>query len=69
MFKNNYGKRLCVCECKVQPVLKYSEICRKLFFREKFCFMGEAAKFAHLLQSASLKKNYMTKNYEKIFIE
>ena len=29
---------------------------------------GEAAKLAHLMESASLKRNYMTKNYEKIFI-
>ena len=30
---------------------------------------GEAAKLAHLFESASLKKKYMTKNYGKIFIE
>ena len=29
---------------------------------------GEAAKLAHLIESASLKRKYMTKNYEKIFI-
>ena len=34
-----------------------------------FClFRGEAAKLAHLIESASLKRKYMTKNYEKIFI-
>ena len=30
---------------------------------------GEAAKLAHLIESASLKRKYMTKNYEKIFIQ
>ena len=29
---------------------------------------GEAAKLAHLIESASLKRKYMTKHYEKIFI-
>ena len=29
---------------------------------------GKAAKLAHLIESASLKKKYMTKNYEKVFI-
>ena len=29
---------------------------------------GEAAKLAHLIESASLKRKYMTKNYEKLFI-
>ena len=29
---------------------------------------GEAAKLTHLIESASLKRKYMTKNYEKIFI-
>ena len=29
---------------------------------------GEAVKLAHLIESASLKRKYMTKNYEKIFI-
>ena len=31
-------------------------------------YRGEAAKLAHLIESASLKRKYMTKNYEKIFI-
>ena len=31
-------------------------------------FRGEAAKLAHPIESASLKRKYMTKNYEKIFI-
>ena len=30
---------------------------------------GGAPKLAHLLESASLKKNYMNKNYEKICIK
>ena len=30
---------------------------------------GEAAKLAHLLESTSLKKKCMNKNYEKICIE
>ena len=34
----------------------------------KFFIRGEAAKLAHLIESASLKRKYMTKNYEKIFI-
>ena len=33
-----------------------------------FSYRGEAAKLAHLIESASLKRKYMTKNYEKIFI-
>ena len=35
---------------------------------KKISIRGEAAKLAHLIESASLKRKYMTKNYEKIFI-
>ena len=37
-------------------------------FGKDFANRGEAAKLAHLIESASLKRKYMTKNYEKIFI-
>ena len=30
---------------------------------------GKAAKLAHLLKSATLKRKYMNKNYEKICID
>ena len=42
-----------------------------LFHREMDTFMDreEAAKLAHLLQSASLKKKHINKNYEKICTE
>ena len=38
-------------------------------FHSWFSIRGEAVKLAHLLESASLKKSYMTKNYEKEFIK
>ena len=38
---------------------------RKLFR----VYRGEATKSAHLSESASLKKKFMNKNYEKICIE
>ena len=37
-----------------------------LFFYEVYS-RGEAAKMAHILESANLKQKYMYKNYEKIF--
>ena len=39
-----------------------------ILFSIVLLYRGEAAKFAHLIESASLKRKYMTKNYEKIFI-
>ena len=48
---------------------------RSFFFRQLNIYFtsflisrGEAAKLAHLIESASLKRKYMTKNDEKTFI-
>ena len=59
-------------------VLRFRDILRtciyifcKIYTQTYFSFSsgrGEAAKLAHLIESASLKRKYMTKNYEKIFM-
>ena len=41
---------------------------RMLFISKNIDNRGEAAKLTHLIESASLKRKYMTENYEKIFI-
>ena len=46
----------------------YSRLYLIIIYALDFLYREEAAKLEHLLESASFRKKYMTKNYEKIFI-
>ena len=52
---------------RTKPIVYYVTGSALLHGKNTIC-RGEAAKLAHLIESASLKRKYMYKNYEKIFI-
>ena len=56
-----------LCKTKFVDLFETNNFVFLRFFRISR-IRGEVAKLAHLIESASLKRKYMTKNYEKIFI-